>query len=55
LSDERTRIAYDTVGADYAEILRDELSRKRLDRALLAEFTELTLPGLPVGDLGCWG
>lgn len=34
------RRAYDTVAEDYAELLRDELAGKPLDRALLATFGE---------------
>jgi ubiquinone/menaquinone biosynthesis C-methylase UbiE len=46
-----TRAAYDTVAVDYAELLRDELDAKALDRAMLAGFAE-TVRG-PVADLGC--
>jgi len=35
-----TRVSYDAVAASYAEALGDELSRKPLDRALLAAFAE---------------
>ena len=52
-----TRAAYDTVAADYAELLRTELDRKPFDRAMLAAFADLVrAPGAaagPVGDLGC--
>lgn len=50
-----TRIAYDTVAADYAELVSDELAAKPLDRALLATFAELVrADGVgPVADLGC--
>ena len=50
-----TRAAYDTVAADYAELLRDELSAKPLDRAMLAAFAEQvhTGGGDAVADLGC--
>lgn len=50
-----TRVAYDTVAADYAELLRTELSDKPLDRALLATFAELVQDAGngPVADLGC--
>jgi SAM-dependent methyltransferase len=50
-----TRTAYDTVAADYARLLRDELGRKPLDRALLAAFAEQVQAGGggPVADLGC--
>ncbi len=50
-----TRAAYDTVAADYAELLSTELAAKPLDRALLAAFAELAqAAGVgPVADLGC--
>jgi ubiquinone/menaquinone biosynthesis C-methylase UbiE len=50
-----TRTAYDTVAADYADLLRDELDRKPLDRALLAAFAEevQSRGSGPVADLGC--
>ncbi|MFG3437056.1 class I SAM-dependent DNA methyltransferase [Nonomuraea sp. NPDC047897] len=50
-----TRVAYDTVAADYAELLRDELDGKPLDRAMLAAFAELVRApdGGEVADLGC--
>ena len=50
-----TRTAYDTVAADYAELLRDELAHKPLDRALLGVFAEQVQAGGggPVADLGC--
>jgi SAM-dependent methyltransferase len=50
-----TRVAYDTVAADYAELLRDELDTKPLDRAMLAAFAELVqAPDAgEVADLGC--
>ncbi|MET9023022.1 methyltransferase domain-containing protein [Actinopolymorpha sp. NPDC004070] len=50
-----TRTAYDTVAVDYAELLRDELAGKPLERAMLAAFAELVRAdgGGPVGDLGC--
>ncbi|HEX8626971.1 MAG TPA: class I SAM-dependent methyltransferase [Catenuloplanes sp.] len=49
------RAAYDTVAADYAEVLRAELAGKPLDRALLAAFAALVRAagGGPVADLGC--
>src|SRR3977135_2535043 len=52
---EVTRAAYDTVAADYAELLRDELSVKPWDRAVLATFAELGRAGGAgaVADLGC--
>jgi SAM-dependent methyltransferase len=50
-----TRVAYDTVAVDYAELLRDELDAKPLDRAMLAAFAEyMRAPGAgQVADLGC--
>jgi SAM-dependent methyltransferase len=50
-----TRTAYDTVAADYAELLRDELASSPMDRALLGVFAEQVLAagGGPVADLGC--
>jgi SAM-dependent methyltransferase len=50
-----TRVAYDTVAVDYAELLRTELAQKPLDRALLATFAELVQAAGngPVADLGC--
>jgi SAM-dependent methyltransferase len=49
------RDAYDTVADDYAELLRDELDEKPVDRAMLAVFAELVLAagGGRVADLGC--
>lgn len=50
-----TRAAYDLVAADYADLLRDELAGKPLDRALLGAFAEHIAAGGggPVADLGC--
>jgi len=48
-----TRTAYDTVARDYADLLRDELDRKVLDRAMLAAFAELVPIGGHVADIGC--
>ena len=48
-----TRAAYDTVAVDYAELLREELAAKPLDRAMLAAFAELVAGSGPVADLGC--
>jgi SAM-dependent methyltransferase len=50
-----TRVAYDTVAVDYAELLSTELAAKPLDRALVAAFAELVqAAGVgPVADLGC--
>jgi ubiquinone/menaquinone biosynthesis C-methylase UbiE len=49
------RLAYDTVAVDYAELLRDELQARPLDRFALAAFVELVQEagGGPVADLGC--
>jgi SAM-dependent methyltransferase len=50
-----TRAAYDTVAADYADVLRDELEGRPLDRAMLGAFAELLLTagGGPVAEAGC--
>jgi SAM-dependent methyltransferase len=51
-----TRVAYDTVAHDYAEVLRNELAAKPYDRAMLAAFAELVRSGgagTRVADLGC--
>lgn len=50
-----TRSAYDVVAVDYAELLRDELAAKPLDRAALAAFVDLVGEdgGGAVADLGC--
>jgi SAM-dependent methyltransferase len=50
-----TRVAYDTVAVDYAALLRDELARKPLDRAMLGAFAELVhnAGNQLVADLGC--
>jgi SAM-dependent methyltransferase len=50
-----TRVAYDTVAVDYAALLRDELARKPLDRAMLGAFAELVhdAGNEAVADLGC--
>ena len=50
-----TRVAYDTVAEDYADLFRDELAAKPLDRALLAAFAELVkaADAGPVADVGC--
>jgi SAM-dependent methyltransferase len=52
---ESVRAAYDTVADDYAELLRTELARKPLDRAMLGAFAELVRadPDAPVADVGC--
>lgn len=50
-----TRAAYDLVAADYADLLRDELAAKPLDRGMLDAFAgHVALAGGgPVADLGC--
>ena len=50
-----TRVAYDTVAPDYAELLKDSLAEIPMDRAMLAVFAELVLGdgAGPVGDIGC--
>ena len=50
-----TRLAYDTVAADYAALLSTELEEKPVQRTMLDLFAELVLAdgGGPVGDLGC--
>jgi SAM-dependent methyltransferase len=54
-----TRTAYDTVAADYAGLLRDELAGRPVDRAALAAFAELVRAtgaagaAGPVAEAGC--
>ena len=50
-----TRLAYDTVAQDYADLLRDHLAGSEFDRAMLGVFAEQVARGGggPVGDLGC--
>lgn len=48
-----TRRSYDEVAEDYAAGFRDELTRKPLDRALLACVIEQAEAGAPIADLGC--
>lgn len=51
-----TRAAYDTVAADYAGLLRDELAGRPVDRAALAAFAEQVRAagaGGPVAEAGC--
>lgn len=52
---EAIRESYDTVAADYADLLRDALAEAPHDRAVLGLFAELVLAagGGPVADLGC--
>jgi SAM-dependent methyltransferase len=47
-----TRIAYDIVANDYAELLHDELAAKPFDRAMLDTFAEL-VHGARIADVGC--
>ena len=49
----RVRQSYDAVAEEYATGFRDELTRKPLDRALLACLAEQAEDGFPVADLGC--
>jgi SAM-dependent methyltransferase len=53
--DDSIRKAYDTVAADYSELLRTALSTKPFDRAMLVAFAELITAGSlgRVADLGC--
>ncbi len=50
-----TRVAYDTVAADYAELVHDALDSKPLDRSMFSAFSELVqaTDAGPVADLGC--
>ncbi|WP_088944629.1 class I SAM-dependent methyltransferase [Rhodococcus sp. 1168] len=50
-----TRTAYDAVAHSYAELLRDELSHKPLDRRLLDTFADMVSAwgGTRVLDAGC--
>ena len=49
------RAAYDTVAADYADLLQDELAGRPLDRAMLRAFAELVLAAGDgaVAEAGC--
>ena len=49
-----TRTSYDTVAADYADLLRGAVAASPYDRAVLGLFAELvrSAPG-PVADVGC--
>ena len=50
-----TRTSYDTAAAGYADLLRDALAGRPLDRAVLGLFAELAAaagPG-PAADVGC--
>ncbi|RSM56259.1 SAM-dependent methyltransferase [Amycolatopsis sp. WAC 01376] len=50
-----TRTAYDTVAADYAELLRDHLAGSTWDRAVLGAYAELVKAdgGGRVAEIGC--
>ncbi|KFU76750.1 class I SAM-dependent DNA methyltransferase [Amycolatopsis lurida] len=50
-----TRTAYDTVAADYAELLRDHLAGSTWDRAVLGAYAELVQAagGGRVAEIGC--
>ncbi|MFI5773409.1 class I SAM-dependent methyltransferase [Streptomyces sp. NPDC051658] len=50
-----TRASYDTVAADYAVLLADEMADKPYDSAMLTAFAQLVTAGGGgrVGDLGC--
>lgn len=50
-----TRASYDEIAADYLAFVKDELSRKPLDRAMLAGFADLVRDagGGPVTEAGC--
>lgn len=52
---ESLRASYDVVAEDYAQLLRDELAEKPLDRALLDVFSASIRAGHGrlVGDFGC--
>lgn len=47
-----TRASYDTVAAEYHELLKDNLREHPYDRAALDLFAEV-VPAGPIGDLGC--
>ncbi|MEU3624270.1 SAM-dependent methyltransferase [Amycolatopsis coloradensis] len=51
----KTRTAYDTVAADYAELLHGHLAGAVWDRAVLGAYTELvqTAGGGRVAEIGC--
>jgi SAM-dependent methyltransferase len=53
-----TRLAYDTVASDYADLLNSHLQTATYDRSMLAAFAELihagsAVRGVRVADLGC--
>ncbi|MFI7640865.1 class I SAM-dependent DNA methyltransferase [Nonomuraea sp. NPDC049400] len=47
-----TRASYDAIATDYAELFREELAGKPLDRAMFAAFAELVRGSGPVADVG---
>lgn len=55
MTEPETRAAYNTVAADYAELVGTELDHKPYDRAMLATFAELVTNngGGEVADIGC--
>lgn len=46
-----TRASYDTIAVDYAEMARDELARKPVERSVLSLFADVVRG--PVLDVGC--
>ncbi|WP_128432882.1 class I SAM-dependent DNA methyltransferase [Streptomyces cyaneus] len=48
-----TRTFYDAIAEDYADLFREELAHRPLERALLGVFAELVEGDGPVADLGC--
>ncbi|QLQ35442.1 class I SAM-dependent DNA methyltransferase [Micromonospora robiginosa] len=50
-----TRTSYDTVAADYADLLRDALAEEPFQRGILALFAELARArgSGPIADVGC--
>ncbi|KUO20944.1 class I SAM-dependent DNA methyltransferase [Streptomyces dysideae] len=48
-----TRVFYDAIAEDYAELFRDVVAATPVDRGLLRAFAELVGEGGAVADLGC--
>ncbi|WP_031478032.1 class I SAM-dependent DNA methyltransferase [Streptomyces bicolor] len=48
-----TRTFYDAIAEDYADLFRDELADRPVERAVLGVFAELVEGDGPVADLGC--
>ncbi|NUP21351.1 MAG: methyltransferase domain-containing protein [Streptomyces sp.] len=48
-----TRTFYDAIAEDYAELFREELVGRPVERAVLGVFAELVEGDGPVADLGC--